>query len=325
MSIKNNISSLQEVLNTINSLPEAGTDLPELSNEGTASDLLSGKQLIDGEGNVVNGAFTIDEELTTQDNLIAQIQTALEGKAAGSEPTLQEKTVSPTTSSQTVTPDSGYDGLSKVTVNAILSAETAVPQITVSTSGLITARNLQEAGYVEESVKTATKQLTTQGAQTITPSTSDKTISSGRYLTGTQTIKGDSNLIASNIKSGVSIFGVNGSYEGSGSSGDSGGIDTCSLTISGDFQFIYSVVSSGNIIGESFTSPEGEVITVPCSSLVTVYDYQMMSGIQSPLHLDNVTTIYDGTAEYGLMSVFQVSSVANSECTLSFEDGIPEI
>ena len=52
--------------------------------------------------------------------------------------------------------------------------------------------------------------MTTQAAQTITPGTSNKTIASGQYLTGTQTIKGDSNLVASNIKSGVSIFGVVG-------------------------------------------------------------------------------------------------------------------
>jgi hypothetical protein len=53
--------------------------------------------------------------------------------------------------------------------------------------------------------------IATQGAQTITPGTSNKTIASGRYLTGTQTILGDPDLIASNILSGKNIFGVAGS------------------------------------------------------------------------------------------------------------------
>jgi hypothetical protein len=53
-----------------------------------------------------------------------------------------------------------------------------------------------------------------QAAQTITPGTSDKTIAGGRYLTGTQTIKGDSKLVPANIRSGVSIFGVTGTLEG---------------------------------------------------------------------------------------------------------------
>ena len=55
----------------------------------------------------------------------------------------------------------------------------------------------------------------TKAATTIIPGTSDQTITSGVYLTGTQTIKGDANLIADNIKSGTSIFGVTGSYVGS--------------------------------------------------------------------------------------------------------------
>lgn len=52
-----------------------------------------------------------------------------------------------------------------------------------------------------------------QGAQTITPGTSAKTIAAGRYLSGQQTIAGDANLLAANIKKGVSIFGVLGNLE----------------------------------------------------------------------------------------------------------------
>ena len=197
--------------------------------------------------------------LSSQDNLISQIQNALQNKASASEPVLQTKTVTPSTSTQTVKPDSGYDGLSQVTVNAMSTATQATPSISVSSSGLITASASQTAGYVSAGTKSATKQLTTQAAKTITPSTSsqtavasgvyttgavtvaaipstyvkptatkaaatytptttNQTIAAGTYCSGVQTIKGDSNLVAGNIKSGVSIFGVAGSYEGSGSS-----------------------------------------------------------------------------------------------------------
>lgn len=92
----------------------------------------------------------------------------------------------------------------------------ATPSISVSSGGLITASAAQSGGNVAAGTKSATKQLTTQGAQTITPGTSNKSIASGRYLTGTQTIKGDGNLVPGNIRSGVSIFGVTGSYAGEG-------------------------------------------------------------------------------------------------------------
>ena len=56
--------------------------------------------------------------------------------------------------------------------------------------------------------------ITLKEAETIVPTTSDKTIAAKQYLKGAQTIKGDSNLIEGNIKSGVSIFGVTGNYNG---------------------------------------------------------------------------------------------------------------
>ena len=131
------------------------------------------------------------------------------------EPNLQAKTATPSTSAQTVKPDSGYDGLSQVTVNAMPTATQATPTISVSSAGLITAAATQTAGYVAAGTKSATKQLTTQAAKTITPGTADQNaVASGVYTTGAITVKGASSLRAENIKKGVSIFGVTGTHVG---------------------------------------------------------------------------------------------------------------
>lgn len=83
------------------------------------------------------------------------------------------------------------------------------PVISVSSSGLITAT----AGD-----QSATQQLPTQAARTITPSTSTQTaVASGRYTTGNVTVAGSANLVPENIKSGVNIFGVTGTFEGESS------------------------------------------------------------------------------------------------------------
>ena len=143
--LKQNTTTIQNLLNTINSLPEAGADLPELTNEGSASDLLSGKELIDADGNKVTGTFTIDNELNTQDDLIAQIQTALQNKASA-ELVLQTKTVIPTINPQSIIPDSGFDGLSQVIVNAI-PIDYIIPSGTliITTSGTHDVKNYESA------------------------------------------------------------------------------------------------------------------------------------------------------------------------------------
>lgn len=55
--------------------------------------------------------------------------------------------------------------------------------------------------------------IPSQGAQTIVPGTANKTIAAGTYLSGTQTVRGDSNLKASNIVQGVTIFGITGTFD----------------------------------------------------------------------------------------------------------------
>lgn len=66
------------------------------------------------------------------------------------------------------------------------------------------------AGYHNGSGK-VTQSTPTLGAQTITPSTSQQTVaSSGKYMTGNVVVNGDTDLMASNIRSGVNIFNVVG-------------------------------------------------------------------------------------------------------------------
>jgi hypothetical protein len=73
-TLQSNNTDLQALINKVNALPDAGgVELPELTNEGSAADLFSGKQLIDGEGNKVTGTFSIDNELNAQDSLITQL------------------------------------------------------------------------------------------------------------------------------------------------------------------------------------------------------------------------------------------------------------
>ena len=95
--------------------------------------------------------------------------------------------------------------------------EVATPMIEVSAGGLITAKTEQEKGYVPGGTKSATQQLTTQGAATITPGTTAQTaVASGRYTTGDVVVAGDVNLAPENIAEGVSIFGVTGTHSGGG-------------------------------------------------------------------------------------------------------------
>ena len=109
----------------------------------------------------------------------------------------------------------GADG--SVITGTLAEVTQATPTISVSSGGLITATTEQEKGYVPGGTKSATQQLTTQGAKTVTPGTSNQTaVASGRYTTGDVKVAGDANLVPENIAEGVSIFGVQGTHAGGG-------------------------------------------------------------------------------------------------------------
>lgn len=83
------------------------------------------------EENYENIADAIRDKLGVQTTYKPGEMAAAIETIGGSAPVLQTKTVTPTTSQQNVTPDTGYDGLSRVTVNPIPS-EYIIPTGTVN-------------------------------------------------------------------------------------------------------------------------------------------------------------------------------------------------
>lgn len=282
---------------------------------------------------------TLGKGATAYDKSGAKITGTME---QATDPKLQTKTVTPTTAQQAVTPDSGYDGLSKVTVNAMPTATQATPTISVSSAGKITASATQSAGYVSAGTKSATQQLTTQAAKTVTPTTSNQTaVASGRYTTGAITVKGDSNLKAANIKSGVSIFGVAGTHTGgenldsviaeqqtlintlssvldskaAGGGGGSVGTCTVNITVKNDDLMLHSytslvdgVVTSNTV--QSGAWGEGGISSVTlenviCGSIIVLW----LEGVYSFWIKD-----YDGATEWYFDSM---GSAAYPVCILS--------
>lgn len=107
-----------------------------------------------------------------------------------------------------------------VIINGVTYAE--VPEVDIPLSGGGTAKFMDcsdanataadilsgKSGYVGGAKVNGNIQ--SKAAATYTPTTSDQTIASGQYLSGVQTIKGDANLVASNILKDCTIFGVTG-------------------------------------------------------------------------------------------------------------------
>lgn len=96
------------------------------------------------------------------------------------------------------------------------SATVSTGTNTLTLSKTVSVTPTVSAGYVASgtagnSSVSLTASVTTKAAATITPGTSAQEIAAGTYLTGKQTIAGDSNLVSSKIVYPNSIFGVQGS------------------------------------------------------------------------------------------------------------------
>jgi len=119
------------------------------------------------------------------------------------------------------------------------------------------------AGYHNGSGK-VTQSISTKGAATYTPTTSDQIIAAGQYLSGAQTIKGDANLVAANIKSGISIFGVTGSYQ---------------------TPVIKSIQRGSYTFDDTTSSVNITISAVDLNAAIVLFSHKYISGITTPYNV----------------------------------------
>lgn len=170
--------------NSINITPSFEVTSSGSINTGTISGtpvIIQASELVNGAKNITTNASNID--VTNY----ATVNVNVSG--GGNNQSLKNYTVS-ASGNQYISPDGGYDGMNQVALT--------VPALTLPSSTSSSASGALKL--------------------TIIPSTTNKYINipTGYNTTASYyAIQGDADLIANNIKNGVSIFGVTGTYEGS--------------------------------------------------------------------------------------------------------------
>lgn len=195
------IAQIKGNLNTLNVTPS--TSQQDITPSGS----------VDGYDEVVVAAVTssIDQNIAAgnikKDVVILGVTGSYEG---GGSPTLQNKTVTPSTSQQTVQADQGYDGLDTVTVEAVDS----------SIDSNIQAGNIKSGIQILGVTGNYSGGGSNYEQKSVTPdfSSGDVTVSpdSGYDALSSVVIQKDSDLTPQNIKKDVNVFGIVGTAETGG-------------------------------------------------------------------------------------------------------------
>ena len=189
----NSNSTVTTVEGALNEL-YAGVEHLKSIGTASASDILSGKTALI-QGNEVTGTIA----------------------------SLAATTYTPSTSNQTIAAGKYLSGAQTIVGDAdLISANiksganifgvAGNANVVDTSSGDATAAQILSGKKAYVDGKLVTGSIASLAAKTYTPGTSNQTIAAGKYLSGAQTIAGDADLKAANIKSGVELFGVTGTY-----------------------------------------------------------------------------------------------------------------
>lgn len=368
-NLNNNTTQLELLLAKVNALPEAGSGGTDTSDATATADKIFEGETAYGANGKVTGTFTIENELSAQEDLISQISTLVAQKASpsggvelpdltnpaaaadilsGKEAidengnvmtgTIATKTSSNLTASgATVTVPAGY--YASNATKSVATATQATPSVSIDANGKISASATQTAGYVAAGTKTGTKQLTTQAAKTITPSTSSQTaVAKNVYTTGVVTVGAipssyenvatettEYTSLISELTTAVSALETELEGKASGGGGGSS-VPTCNILVTAATPDLsienYAVTTfENNSYGQVYRIPDVwnfDVTQVSLNNVVCGSTVWIKSTAQVPLYtLDEGVTLL-GTA--GVGSIFQAPLIAGKTATIEIID-----
>lgn len=169
------------------------------------------------------GTDTSDANVQSTDVLLDKIAYNNIGKIVGTIPIKEMATYVPSTTDQVISGNQYLNGPQTILGDADLISSNIVQGVSIfgvdgsaTTTGYDTsdatvkAENLLGSVTAYGSTGKITGTMRSKTSQTYTPTTTDQTIDSGQYISEVQTILGDVDLVSTNIRSGVNIFGVEG-------------------------------------------------------------------------------------------------------------------
>lgn len=303
---------------------EAGKTLTFKAVEINPEDIAFNKKVYDKDGTFTKTSST--ETAADSGDVISGKTFFVNGqKIIGTVPSVNGATIMPTTTDQ-VTQDDVYlntpytvKGDINLVPGNIIRGVTIFGVEGVNDGGTDTSDATATAGqiltgataYVKGVKLTGT--MPSKSAQTYIPTTTDQVISNNQYLSGTQTIKGDADLIPSNIKNGVDLFGVVGTLTGADD------LDEATI-IPSDIK--YGKIAYGND-GEKIT---GSAYTVIDPIVITpgVLPTNLQSGFYNGISIDGDADLIPGNIKkdveiFGVVGTYEGSSPMEKQIVLDCE------